>query len=225
MKAHLVVGMIHTVPALAGTFEDLVQAGAPGALVLHVADPWLLRTAIESGVGDAVRQRVAAHAAHLAAQGAQAVLVTCSSIGETVVDAAAVAGIPVLRVDAPMATAAVELATAHGASGRIAVLATLESSVGPTGRLVAEAVGRAGANVAVQPSVVPGAADARAASDHAGHDAAVRRAVHDAARRSDVVVLAQASMAGALDGAELPVPVLTSPAGGVQALLERVRAR
>jgi hypothetical protein len=42
--------------------------------------------------------------------------------------------------------------------------------------------------------------------------------VTDAAAGADVVLLAQASMAGAAARATAAVPVLTSPAGGVAAL-------
>ena len=42
---------------------------------------------------------------------------------------------------------------------------------------------------------------------------------------ADVIVLAQASMADALDGTDVRVPVLTSPAGGLAAALAAVRAQ
>jgi hypothetical protein len=127
--------------------------------------------------------------------------------------------VPVLRVDAPMAAEAVGLAVAG--AGRVAVLATLASTLGPTGRLVERAA--AGAPVQVVATVVPGAADRADAGDRTGADALVAAAVAEAAQDADVVVLAQASMAGAAAAAGVAVPVLTSPAGGVRALLEAVR--
>lgn len=230
--APLVVGLVHTVPALAGTFEQMLTQAAPDVRAMHVADAWLLRTAIESGVDELVRERVAEHATHLAAEGARAVLVTCSSIGETVAGAAERAGVPVLRVDAAMAQQAVAEAVRAGEEagrpGRVVVLATLGSTLGPTGRLVADAVRRADADVTVTTTVAEGAAAARSAGDQARHDEIVRATVLGAvdgqgAEGADVVVLAQASMAAALDGVPTPVPVLTSPAGGVQDLLAAAR--
>ncbi|WP_324649803.1 aspartate/glutamate racemase family protein [Georgenia sp. H159] len=227
MNRPLVVGLVHTVPALAGTFEQLLTAAAPTVRTIHVADAWLLRTAIDTGVDERVHERVAEHAAHLAGSGARAVLLTCSSIGETAAGAAERAGLPVVRVDEPMAHDAVDLAVAAGRAagrpGRVAVLATLSSTLGPTGRLVDDAVTRSGARVTVTATVVEGAAAARAAGDHAGHDARVRAAVARCAEESDVVVLAQASMAAALDGDTDGTPVLSSPSGGVGALLEAAR--
>lgn len=222
-----VVGLVHTVPALAGTFESLIREADPDVGVLHVADAWLLATAIETGVDEVVCRRVGGHAQHLAASGAQAVLVTCSSIGETVAGAAERAGVPVLRVDAAMAVEAVQEATdrgrEHGRRGQIAVLATLESTLGPTGRLVDEAARRAGADLSVTAQVVPGAAAAKSSGDQGAHDEAVRTAVGRCADSADVIVLAQASMAAALEGRPAPVPVLTSPVGGVRELLAIVR--
>lgn len=224
----VVVGLLHTVPALAGTFEQMLTEADPAVRALHVADAWLLRTAIETGVDELVRERVAQHAAHLAASGARAVLVTCSSIGETVAGATDRAGVPVLRVDTRMAEEAVQEArragAATGRAGRVAVLATLESTLGPTGRLVDEAVRRAGADVTVTSSVAEGAAAAKSGGDQERHDEIVRAAVADAAAGADVVVLAQASMAAALDGVDPPVPVLTSPVGGVRDVLRAARA-
>lgn len=218
------VGLIHTVPALAGLFESLLaaegeEAGAATVEAVHIADPWLLRTAMASGVGEDVRDRVARHAAYLAAAGARAILVTCSSIGETVeAAAAATSGVPVLRVDAPMAQEAVELATRSGA--QVAVLATLPSTLGPTGRLLEATVARLQVPVEVRADVVEGAAEARRVGDSDRHDALVRDAVERAVGQASVVVLAQASMAAALDSqAGGRAPVLTSPRGGVQALL------
>ncbi|UFU08164.1 aspartate/glutamate racemase family protein [Ruania halotolerans] len=189
------------------------------AEALHVVDAWLLRTALATGVDARVHERVRAHVRHLAALGADAVLITCSSIGETVSSAADEVSIPVLRVDAAMAEQARDLASA-GVYHRIAALATFTSTLGPTQRLL-EAV--AGAGIEVTADVVAGAADAKAAGDAAGHDAAILAAAQRVATRADVIVIAQASMAAAVAGADLTVPALTSPRGGVQAVLAAAR--
>jgi Asp/Glu/hydantoin racemase len=211
-------GLLHTVPALAATFDGLLGEDA-GLRRVHVADAWLLQTARREGVTDAVRAAVLAHVQHLVAVGAEAVLVTCSSIGEAAEEAAAEVEVPVLRVDPPMAADAVRIAAAG--RGRIAVLATLDSTLGPTGRLVERAAG--GAPVTVTATVVPGAAERADAGDRAGADALIATAVREA--DADVVVLAQASMAGAAAASGVDVPVLTSPAGGVRALLDALAAR
>lgn len=226
-----VIGLVHTVPALAGAFEQMLTEAEPRAAAIHVADAWLLRTAIEVGVDERVRTRVAGHAAHLASEGAHAVLLTCSSIGETASAAAERSGVEVVRVDAAMVQDAVDRARlagqVDGRSGRIAVLATLDSTLGPTGRLVTAATEGCDADLSINTGVVDGAAAARAAGDHADHDRRILDAVRNAAALADVVILAQASMAAALGDAEadIDVPVLTSPAGGVRSVLLAAAAR
>ena len=216
------VGLLHTVPALAETFSTALSEASPQLEVIDTVDPELLATAIREGVTPALTAAVAERIDDLVSRGADAVLVTCSSIGEAAEEASA--PVPVLRVDAPMADEAVSIARtvarAEARNGRIAVLATLQATVGPTGRLLERAA--AGSDVDVDVTVVDGAADARAGGNQAEHDRLVLDAVEEFAERADVIVLAQASMAGALSGAEIPVPVLTSPAGGVRSLLAAV---
>ena len=220
------VALLHTASLLVPRFESLLAASIPGVEVTHVVDPGLLRTAVEQGVTDDLSARVADQLAHLEAGGAEAILVTCSSIGEAVEAAASSARVPILRVDAPMAARAVDIAARAGAAearpGRIAVLATLSATLGPTGRLIAAMA--AGTEVETSASVVAGAIEAREAGDRDRHDALIREAATDAAESADVVVLAQASMAGALDDATLGVPVLSSPSGGVEALARALGA-
>jgi aspartate/glutamate racemase len=218
------VGLLHTVPSLAGTFQSAIAAAAPGIDLVHIADAALLETAIRIGVTDAVRRRVAQHIGYLADVGAAGVLVTCSSIGEAVEAAAAQVDVPVLRVDAAMAEEAVTIAQASGrAAGRpgvIRVLATLQATLGPTGRLIE----RRASDAQVTSSVVAGAIAARDSGDQASHDRLIAEAVEKAAGDADVIVLAQASMAAAAAGVKVGVPVLTSPESGVAALLSALRA-
>ncbi|WP_175499566.1 aspartate/glutamate racemase family protein [Cellulomonas marina] len=219
------VGLLHTVPALAARFDADLERALPGTPRVHVVDADLLATAVVSGVTPAVRSAMRAHVAHLVARGAAAVLVTCSSIGEAAEEAAGAVDVPVVRVDAAMAREAVARASAPGARGRVAVLATLASTLGPTGRLVERTAAGAdlGSGVVVDARVVAGAAEARAAGDEDRADALVAAAVGEAAQEADVVVLAQASMAGAAARAQVDVPVLTSPAGGVADLVAAAR--
>ncbi len=219
----LAAGVLHTAPALADTFQR-VLTGLDGDVVLtHVVDPALLQRAIDTGVDEHVHERVLAHVRHLVATGAEAVLVTCSSIGEAAEAAGSRVEVPVVRVDLAMAERAVELAEAG--EGRVTVLATLESTLGPTERLLRRlAAGRP--RVTVSSQVVTGAASARAAGDTREHDRLVRERLARAASESDVVVLAQASMAPALDSTEtVPVPVLESVSSGSARLLETLRTQ
>jgi hypothetical protein len=192
-------------------FHDLVGGRAE---LVHVADPWLLASAIERGVTDDVVDAVTRHVQDLADDGAEAVLVTCSSIGEAAETAASRTGVRVIRVDEAMARQAASIA---GEGGTIAVLATLPATLGPTGRLVE----RFANGATVTATVVEGAAAARAGGDDAEHDRLIRDAIASV-NDADVIVLAQASMARAATGAA--VPVLSSPESGAESLVEALRA-
>lgn len=238
MSAVRRVGFLHTVPLVAGEFDRRVTGAASDIITEHVAQPWLLAEAIRSGVTDEVAERVLAACRYLADGGAQAVLVTCSSIGEAAEAADAALPIPVLRVDAPMAREAVRLARAaapEGAAGRITALATLESTLGPTGRLIERMIAESHVGDAAAPgrstppapavelrtAVCPGAFAAKAAGDAVGHDEAVAAAIEAAVVDSEVIVLAQASMASAVAGDQaFDVPILTSPASGIAGLID-----
>jgi Asp/Glu/hydantoin racemase len=214
-------GLLHTAPALAETFQHALTRLDEGLDLTHVVDPSLLRRALGAGVDELVDERVLAHVRHLVATGVQAVLVTCSSIGEAAERAGEQVQVPVVRVDQAMAERAIELAAAGG--GRVAVLATLESTLGPTERLLRRmAAGRP--EVVVVSDVVAGAAASRSAGDSREHDRLVRDRLSRAAADSDVVVLAQASMAPALDAVgSLAAPVLESVSSGSARLVETLR--
>ncbi|HEX4443659.1 MAG TPA: aspartate/glutamate racemase family protein [Galbitalea sp.] len=210
------VGMVHTVPALVDSFDELFQRRMPGAAVLHIVDAELLATAIRVGVTADVQRRLTAHVQHFAGAGCRAVLVTCSSIGETVATAARAVGIPVVRVDDPMSGDAVNLAKAGGGRSHIVVLATLEATLGPSLRLI-ESKAR-GSQVTVSSRLIAGAATARASGDQGLHDKLIAAAVRNEVGRAGVVALAQASMADAAATISTTVPILTSPVGAVSAL-------
>jgi methionine synthase II (cobalamin-independent) len=118
--------------------------------------------------------------------------------------------VPVLRIDQPMADEAVRLGS------RIGVVATLSTTLEPTADLVRRRASAAGKDVEVVTHLCEGAFG----SDR--HDELVRDGIAAAAADSDVVVLAQASMARV--AGETAVPVLSSPRLGMQRVAELLRA-
>lgn len=138
----------------------------------------------------------------------------CSSVGEAFVYGARCLSIPTLRVDAPMAKEAVSLCPDNG---KIAVVATVSSTMGPSVRLVEQSALAAGKEVLVEPVLIDGALDIlMKAHDREQYDQLVMQSVCDACARNDVIVLAQGSMyeiGGQLQN--LGKPVLTSPLLGV----------
>ncbi|WP_369199398.1 aspartate/glutamate racemase family protein [Streptomyces sp. PU-14G] len=222
MSAGPRVCVLHTVTSLPAVFEPLVRRHAPAARPYHVVDESLLADTIDHGPLPRTADRLAAYVSHAEAAGADAVLVTCSSIGQAAEQARAHVSIPVLRVDDPMAEQAVDRGR------RIAVLATLASTLVPTAHLVRRKAEDAGKAVTVTTSTCPGAYEARVAGRTDAHDQRIAAEAVRLAAGHDVLVLAQASMATALERLsqdDLPVPVLTSPESGAAQLARLAGAR
>lgn len=203
------LALLHTSPAHVPVFDALRDEDHEGLDLRHYVDQELLARARREGpeaVTDAVRDALE----EAVAEGARAVLCTCSTIGAVAESAGAGVGVPVLRGDRPMAAAAV------AAGARVVVAATLESTLGPTAALIEEEGRRIGRAVEVRTLLVEGAWAHFEAGDTEGCARLVADAV-DAVRDVDAIVLAQGSMAGAQHLTTTPVPVLSSPRLGLGA--------
>ncbi|GGV64587.1 hypothetical protein GCM10010277_71430 [Streptomyces longisporoflavus] len=207
------LALLHTSSVHVPVFEALRDQDHPGFALRHLVHEDLLARARAKGP-DTVADDIEELLVRTVAEGASVVLCTCSTIGAVTEARAAAVGVPLVRVDRPMAAAAV-------AAGRsVAVVATLESTLAPTRALVEEEAARAGRPVEVTTVLVEGAWERFEAGDGEGHVRLIAEAV-DALEGVDSVVLAQASMAEAADRATLPVPVLSSPRPGLSAAVLR----
>jgi hypothetical protein len=149
------------------------------------------------------------------ASGADAVLLTCSTLGPAAALAAGRVGIPLLRVDQALAEEAVR------DGGLVVALCAVGTTIGPT-RAVFEAAAMAtGATIEVR--LVPGAWDKFRAGRERDYWLAIAEAADSAASEGAVVALAQASMAGALSVARSKP--LASPITGLAAIVALAEAR
>ena len=212
------VGLLHTVPGLAPVFDARLRESLPDAEAVHLVHAGALTRAL-AGSPD-LPEQVRSDLGALVGLGCEAILVTCSSLGEVVDALGPKLPVPVLRVDVPMAAEAARIAAGLGTGRCVVVLATQPSTLGPSAHLVSDAAaaGFPEAGLTVEAVLVEGAAAALAGGDPAEHDRLVRAAVDSVHERADVVVLAQASMAAAVDGVDVGLPLLTSPRSGVAAL-------
>ncbi|MFG2717931.1 aspartate/glutamate racemase family protein [Streptomyces sp. NPDC048416] len=203
------LALLHTSPVHVPVFDALRDEDAADLELHHLVHEQLLDRARESGP-EAVTGAVRAVLAEAVAQGADAVLCTCSTIGAVAEAASASLGVRVLRVDRPMAAAAV----AQGR--RVAVVAAVASTLEPTAALIRE---EAGARPLDLIEVLAEHAWPHFASgDTDAYHAEIARTVDALADVDvDVVVLAQASMAPAAARTTIGVPVLASPRLGLRA--------
>ncbi len=222
------LGLLHTGEAHVGAFAALFEEILPEAMLSHlVREDLLLRAQLAGELTPDIAAETAESLQELAAQGARLVLCTCSTLGPAVEAAAAEISVPLLRVDRPLAEAAV------AAGARLLVVAALETTLAPTQALLKDAASRAGREVDLEVLSLPEAWEAFESGDREGYlrqiADAVRNAVEDAGARNgtggfDAVILAQASMAGAAEQLSgLGTPVLASPRLAVERAAELYR--
>ncbi|GAB3622413.1 aspartate/glutamate racemase family protein [Mariniluteicoccus endophyticus] len=178
-----ILGFLHTSPVHVAPFDALVHEHWPLVATVHLSEPGLLEQARVAGA-HAASDGVVAALDRLREAGADLVCCTCSSIGA---EAEAVGGPDVFRVDRPMARRAVETGRA------IAVIAAVTSTLTPTEALLGEEARSAGRDAHIELVEAPGAWQLF----EEGDQPAYHRAIAEAARAADVVVLAQTSMAAA----------------------------
>jgi Asp/Glu/hydantoin racemase len=224
-----ILALIHTSPTLAPSFTALCRRHIPEAGIFHMVDESMIQETVEAGsLRKTTIRRLVGQIASAEEAGADAVLVTCSSIGPGVTMAQEFFDIPVLRIDDAMAEKAVRQANTIG------VLATLRTTLDPTTALLREKAAKAGRTVELVECLCEDAFPAVLAGDTATHDRMLRQALLEDLKGVDLIVLAQASMArvvSTLAAGVLQAPVLSSPelavlrAREALALPEAVRAR
>jgi Asp/Glu/hydantoin racemase len=209
--------LVHTVSPLLDVFNRLGAELLPGVQLLHVLDEPLLERVRQRGqLAPEDSARLGTHVAAAEGSGADAVLVTCSTISPCVDDVRPEANIPVIKIDEAMISRAVAMGT------KIGVVATNVTTLEPTRQLLEAQAKTADKAIEIELVLVENALPALLSGDGATHDSLVKEAVLKLAHRVDVVILAQATMARVLDVIPEPerqVPILSSP----HLALERVR--
>jgi len=201
---NIFTGMGSLVDHISSQFRTVIG----NAEISNIADDGILGAIIrDETVTDTTAKRVEClfRAAQLAKP--DLIVCTCSSIGDVADSLAATSEIPILRIDYPMVCQALET------SDRIAVLATLRSTLLPTTRLLERVAKDTGRDIHVEPILIDGAMAAMRAGDMERATALVLDAALDAQKRNGVLMMAQASfdlMRSSIQP-KLKVPMLVSP--------------
>ena len=215
-----VLAFVHTIPANIETFDALVGELAPDIPVRHALHGELLKEALDAGELTAdIRRRTAEAVVKEAEKGAAVVLCTCSTVGPGADDAAGLTATKVMRIARPMAEAAVRT------GARIGVAATVSTTLGPTLDLLSDAAARADEDIDLRPVVFEEARAKLMEGDTESYLRIIAEGLHLVAKDSDVIVLAQASMAPALAQCQnIEVPILTSPRSGLEAAIQAYKS-
>ena len=183
----------------------------------HIWDETLLIDFMRTGgLSPQIIRRFSQHAVAAEEAGADLIIVTCSSTSPAVDIVKRLVSRLVLKIDEPMAEAAV----AKG--GRIGIVATVATTLDPTSNLLREKALEAGKKVSISTALCQEAFQAILQGDTERHDRMVTEKAITLARDVDVLVLAQGSMARlALPlSQQVSIPVLSSPS----LLMKKVKA-
>lgn len=210
---------LHTAPLHIATFDRLLDGAGADVPVRHLVDEQLLADARAGGMSSELAGRIE-DVVNDAMVGDSGVLVcTCSTIGAAVEQAGQAAGLQVVRVDRAMAEQAVLLGP------RIMVVAALASTLEPTRELLLETARQHSQQIELSEALCADAWRLFEQNELVAFHRAIAACLKSSYDGADVVVLAQASMAGAADLCrDLAVPVLSSPRLGLEAALRVYRA-
>lgn len=214
------VFIIHTSFVSVQDLTDFFNEHGDDIELRHIVDDSLLAEVLANGgVTPRVKSRMCAYYKAAEEAGADLIFNQCSSVGEVADIASQLVSVPVVKVDTCMAE------NACGAGKRIGVVATLETTLGPTCRLVESTASRLDKEVSVIPRLVEGAFDLLVGGDRPAHNKMVLDAIRTLSKEVDVIVCAQGSMIAILSELEpLDVPVLTSPLSGVKRAIEKLNS-
>lgn len=216
------IACIHTSNVSYYELKDLFKQTAPEVELFNIVDDSLLEEVKTVGhITPAIISRMCTYFKIAESLGADLIFNQCSSVGEASDIAAKCVSIPVVKVDEAMAEKAVEMGK------KIAVIATVASTVAPSSNLVRTKAKLAGKEVVVDEVLVDGALDIlMKEKDVEKHNRLVLDAIDRASENHDVIVLAQGSMTALLPYLkETKVPVLTSPAMGVKKAVDVLYGR
>jgi hypothetical protein len=210
------IALLHTADSNVALFDQAAVASGLGARaqLIHAVRPDLLaEVQAAGGLTEDLAARTSAVLQALA-EGADAVVLTCSSLGPAI-SALGPSSVPIIRADAALAGAVSE------GGGVVAVLYAAPTSRDATQQLFAHAFQEAGAVIDLR--WVAGAWDAFLAGDMAAYSTLIQSEMGRAeARGVDRIALAQASMSVAASAPTTNIPVLTVPGAALAYLSRRL---
>lgn len=208
------VALFHTSIATVEMMKALIAEKCPDIEVVHIIEEAMIKDVMKNkGVTPMISARIAQYVKAAEAAECSVFMTACSSIGKIVENCQFMTDMQLARID----TAMIEKALANGKN--ISVLATVSTTLDPTIEYIERLSKAKSGNYNIEPHLIPYAFDALLSGDKEKHNRLVLETLKNVASKADVIILAQASMAGAIpNDFTLDVPLLTSPELGIMAL-------
>ena len=218
MNAHAKLFVFHPSPYMVDELDVLLSQHAPELEVENVIIPELLDTAMQTGITKDLRAQVEAAISKIPSRPKCVILCSCSTFGGCAEEMQSLTENSVIRIDRPMA----ELAVDTGQN--IGVAAAVESTIGPTKDLLHSVAEAKGKHVNLHEILCSSAWERRQHNDKTGYIDEIVSTLENASSCVDVMVLAQGSMAPAVERLNhLPIPVLSSPLLAVERVVRMCR--
>ena len=211
------IAIVQTSAVSSAELKALCEEIMPEVTVYQIIDDSLIKEVnANGGPTYGVKRRMYNYYQQAESLGVDAILNQCSSVGEVADAIKPFVSVPVVKVDEAMAEKAVSLGK------KIAVVATVPTTVGPSVRLVEQKAREMGKEIEIETHLVKDAMMILIEQgDVETHNKMVLGEVEAAAENCDVVVLAQGSMTVLLPLlGHIQKPVLTSPRLGIQRMKE-----
>ncbi|MBE6631882.1 MAG: aspartate/glutamate racemase family protein [Ruminococcaceae bacterium] len=211
------IAIIETSAVSLNELKNLCAEIIPEVQVTSIVDESLIREVnANGGPTTGVKRRMLNYYLQAQSLGVDAILNQCSSVGEVADQIKPFLDVPIVKIDEAMARKAVSLGK------KIAVIATVATTVGPSVRLVEEMAKEVGKEIEIDTHLVKDAMMILIEKgDAETHNKMVLGEVEKAALTNDVIVLAQGSMTVLLPLlGHIEKPVLTSPRLAIEYLKE-----
>jgi len=219
------IGFIHTGSAIVSIFEKLMKEKLPQKHYFNLVDDSIIKDLLNEdkdlvnnlNTSSSIVRRISRLVIQAAEAGAEVIMFTCSSISPVADIADKLVDIPVYKVDAPMADAAISMGK------NIGILATAKTTLNPSVNLILKKAELKGKNVNVESLLISEAFNCFLKGDMEEHDRLIIEKGIKLIGKVDVIILAQASMSHLAEGIskKTNVPVLTSPPLAVEFLKSR----
>lgn len=201
------IAIIHTSFVLVELLNKLAKELLPETNIINIVDDTLLAYARKNGIDNKLIRRMCIYFHSAVEAGADIILNACSSVGETVYVGRQIFDVPIIRIDEPMAEVAIK------SGEKIAVIATIESTLKPTVNLLQLKANEKGIKPKISTFLVKGAFDLLLEGKVEEHNRLIKEETTRVSKDYDVILFAQASMAklASLIEKEFTIPILTSP--------------